>query len=207
MSYEYSRRLGMFDIELSTEQRGRLDGVRKILAGISGGYKAAVGHAMARTAQHAESIAAKTVSERYAVSQSVIGKNMRHVRHTVTDSGAETEITISYCGNVIPLLQFDTTAAKKGGVSARVKRVNARERLDRVFGASVGEHRGLFERVGYNRFPVEEKFGPSAPQGLAEEIEYERGGGGTSGFERKALDTFDKRLEHEVLRLLNGWGR
>ena len=82
----------------------------------------------------------------------------------------------------------------------RVKRASTKTVLEHVFTATMKSgHTGLFERVTDKRFPIEEKMGPSTPQMMDynDDISQEIGD--------KIRDTFDARLEHEILAVLNGW--
>ena len=57
----------------------------------------------------------------------------------------------------------------------------------------------VFERVGSPRFPVEQKFGPSTGHMMRNEEVIEK-------MDETIRDTYEKRVEHEILRVLNGWG-
>ena len=63
----------------------------------------------------------------------------------------------------------------------------------------MGGHRGLYERVTSARLPVEEKFGPSTPQMMDSDDDLEQ------EVADKIRETFEKRLEHEISAILNGW--
>ena len=60
-------------------------------------------------------------------------------------------------------------------------------------------HTGVFEREGPKRFPIEEKMGLSAAQMVGNEKVIE-------AVEEEAQETVNARLEHEIERLLNGYG-
>ena len=64
----------------------------------------------------------------------------------------------------------------------------------------MGGHTGVFEREGPERFPIRELFGPSAPQAFNEEDET------TDRMTEEILKTYESRIEHEIMRVLNGWG-
>ena len=73
--------------------------------------------------------------------------------------------------------------------------------LKHVFRTEVGTHGhiGLYERLTSKRFPIEEKLGPSAPQMMDTNDDVAQ----TIG--DKVRDTFEQRLDHEILAVLNGW--
>ena len=62
-------------------------------------------------------------------------------------------------------------------------------------------HIGLFERSGTNRLPIEQKFGPSVPQMMSANENL------ASTIGDQMRNTFEDRMEHEVLAVLNGWNR
>ena len=104
-------------------------------------------------------------------------------------------------GNVIPLMRFNNGVNGSGQIVTQVKRSGSAETLNRAFSAQMGGHKGIYERVGVKRFPVEELYGPATPQMMYSNEEV------TDEIERKVADTYEKRIDHEILRILNGWGR
>ena len=71
--------------------------------------------------------------------------------------------------------------------------------LDHAFVANIYGSTGVFERVGAPRFPVEQKYGPSTGHMMQNEQVVEK-------MDKTIRTTFDSRIEHEILRVLNGWG-
>lgn len=65
----------------------------------------------------------------------------------------------------------------------------------------MGEHRGIYERIGVSRFPVEERYGPATTQMMYSNDEI------TEEISEKVVETFDKRIDQDILALLNGWRR
>ena len=102
---------------------------------------------------------------------------------------------------MIPLTKFNTRVNGSGQVVTQVKRSSAAEVLEHSFQARMGEHQGIYERIGPSRFPVEEGYGPATTQMMYSNEEV------TDEIERKVADTYEKRIDHEILRILNGWGR
>ena len=60
-------------------------------------------------------------------------------------------------------------------------------------------HTGMFERDGTGRLPITEFMGPSAAQMAANSVVVEQ-------VEEKAQEVINKRIEHEITRILNGYG-
>lgn len=172
-----------------------IDRVKAILTNVPGGVKMAVGSALKRSASSAKTVAAKAVTQEYVLSQSMFRSNTRIVSK---EHGGE--INILFKGNVIPLLQFDTTVSNDGRVSTRVKRAESKKAIENAFVAQVGKHTGLFERETEGRFPIKELFGPSTAQMMYSNDAVK------AEMSEKMAETFDKRIEHEITRILNGWG-
>ena len=177
-----------------------LDRVTKLLAGINGGIYKAVGGALTRAAAAGKTAAKQPVTREYSISQSEFLSQTRNINHFVRDTGGGLSVVFGFRGNVIPLIKFNTRVNNSGQVVTQVKRFGAAATLDRAFTAQMGEHRGVYERVGVKRFPVEELYGPATPQMMYSNEEV------TDEIEAKMVETYEKRIDHEILRLLNGWG-
>lgn len=178
----------------------KLDRVTKLLAGIPDGVYRAVGSAIKRAAQHGLSVGMKIVSGEYAIGQGELKNRTKNINTIVKDGTGSYEVTFGYRGNVIPLIRFDTRIDRSGRVVTRVLRQNARQLLDRAFIARVGAHTGVFERETDERFPIKELFGPSAVQAFYAREET------VDKMDEEIRKTYEKRIEHEITRVLNGWG-
>ncbi|NCE66071.1 hypothetical protein D1159_16160 [Pseudoflavonifractor sp. 524-17] len=178
-----------------------LDKVTRLLAGINGGVYKAVGSALTRAAAAGKTAAKQPVTKEYAISQSEFLARTRNINHFVRESSGSISVVFGFRGNVIPLTKFNTRINGSGQVVTQVKRSGSAATLDRAFSAQMGGHRGIYERIGVKRFPVEELYGPATPQMMYSNEEV------TDEIERKVADTYEKRIDHEILRLLNGWGR
>lgn len=162
--------------------------------------KKAVGSAIKRAGASGITFAAKAVQEQYRISASVFKKYTWAKTHRkYNDYITMTEI--EYCGYHIPLIRFDTSADKSGRIKTRVKRSSAKTLLNHIFMQRVGEHDhiGAFERKSAKKLPIEEKFGPSGPQMMYSNEAV------TDSIVNKVKDTYDKRLDHEITAILNGW--
>lgn len=174
--------------------------ISKILSGIPGGAKKAVGNALSRAASSGKTNIKGFVTSEYTISNSTFLKQTRNINHFTRDTNGGFEVVFGFAGNVIPLTQFDTTVTKDGVVSTRVKTSSAKTKLDSAFFAMMGTHGGIFERLGADRFPVEEKFGPATPQMMYTNEEV------LDRMEDRMVEVYNVRVEHEIDRLLNGWG-
>lgn len=181
---------------------GSIDRVAKLLAGIPHGADKAIGSAIKRAATSGEAYAARVIRKEYVISAADFKRYTKSKRHVVTADGSTT-VNIEFKGNHIPLLKFDTKIGSDGRVVTRVKRSSVKTVFDHVFQKTVGTHghAGIFERVSDKRLPIEEKLGPSTPQMMSynDDIAQEIGD--------KVRETFDQRIEHEMLAVMNGWRR
>ena len=176
-----------------------LDHVSKVLVGIPGGVQKAVGSALARAAAAGKTEAKKPVAQMYNITTSQFLQYTRNINNIQRSSGSGVSVNFGFAGYVIPLMQFSTTVSSNGLVSTQVKRGVARETLNHAFQATMGGHTGIYERIGPDRFPVKELYGPATPQMIYTNEEV------MDAVEEKMADTYEKRIDHEILRVLNGW--
>lgn len=178
-----------------------LDKATRLLAGISDGVYKAVGSALSRAAAAGKTAAKQPVTKEYSISQSEFLVRTKSINHFVRESSGGISVVFGFRGNVIPLMKFNTCVNGSGQVVTQVKRSGSAATLDRAFSAQMGRHRGVYERIGPSRFPVRELYGPATPQMMYANEDV------TDEIERKVADTYEKRIDHEILRILNGWGR
>ncbi len=167
------------------------------------GFYQAVGSALKRTGQHGMTIGAKAMAEEYVITQKDV-KKFTQTKYKIPNNSKynyASGITFSFRGSPIPLINFDTRVDRNGRVSARVLRSSTRETLDNAFVATMGTgHRGVYERDNSPRLPITEFYGPSAVHALLEHEE------AVDKMEASMLTTFNTRIDHEVMRVMNGWG-
>ncbi len=177
-----------------------LERVQKMLAGIRGGWQKAVGSALARAAASGKTATKKAVTAEYTISQGTYLAETRNINHFQRSSDGDVSVVFGYRGNVISLMKFKTKVSKSGAVTTQVKRSNGATVLEHAFRATMGGHTGIYERVGPDRFPVKELFGPATPQMMYSDEAI------TDAAEETMAKTYEVRIEHEILRLMNGWG-
>lgn len=178
-----------------------LDRATRLLAGINGGVYKAVGSALSRAAASGKTAAKGAVTKEYTISQSEFLARTKNINHVVRESGGGISVVFGFRGSVIPLMKFNTRVNSSGQIVTQVKRSGSAEMLNRAFSAQMGGHRGIYERTGPERFPVKELFGPATPQMMLSNEAV------TDEIDAKMAETYEKRIDHEILRILNGWGR
>ncbi len=192
-----SQQMGVISME-SVGGHG-LDHVNKILAGFPGAAFKAAHNALRRAGDTAKTRAGQFAAAQYTISK---GDFMRRVTEKTTVSGGSdgvAEVRVSFAGHVIPLLTFNTKFGRDGRVQTQVKRNGGATALDHAFVAKVFGPAAVFERLGASRFPVEQKYGPSTAHMMENDQVVEQ-------MEATIRETFEARLDHETLRILDGWG-
>ena len=176
-----------------------LDRANKLLAGIADGAWKASSAALKRAGNTAKTKAGQFAAAEYTISKGDFMRNVTQKTKVSGGAGGVLSLSIGYAGHVLPLVMFRTRFTRDGLVSTQVKRDSSRTSLEHAFAAKVYGPVGVFERVGTSRFPVEQKFGPSTGHMMQNEKVVEK-------MEKTLQETFDQRMEHEILRVLNGWG-
>lgn len=204
---------------------GVIDKVTKILAGIPGGAEKALTSALQRTASNLRTSSADAIRERYAISKSNIRAN-ENVKIKKSINSGNIEFCIEFMGNKIPLYRYDGVSPKSDTrenytVNARINGTWLRVRpsvsasghqlkgtsptkFDNAFIATMKSgHTGIFERTGGSTSKggdaIQEIMGSSVPQMLGNQEVLET-------LSKKAVEKFEERANHEIMRILNGWG-
>lgn len=212
-------------VKIDNVGQDSLDRATKVLAGISGGIDKAVRSAMNRATTYLKSNAGKIIRERYAISQQEIRANQNI---TVSyNYGDGLQASVRFAGNKIPLYRYDGTYPKiptkdttrlvpvRVGnkwittnpnipTSAHQLKTSALSHYDRAFTLRMKSgHVGIFERTGgvssTGSDSIRELMGSSIPQMLGNPEVQQK-------LTNEAIAKFDERLDHEVQRILNGWG-
>lgn len=173
-----------------------LQRVTALLSSIPGAIPKASHAALKRAGESARTQAGRLAAAEYHISQGGFTANSKQKVQT-----SETGMTIRYAGRVLPLLTFNTRYTRGGGsMFAQVRRDSGGGALRHVFTANIGGRLGAFERKGPGRFPVEGKYGPSTAHMMQNEKV-------TEEMVKTMEETYDKRIEHEITRILSGYGR
>lgn len=170
---------------------------RKLLERMPGAIYKASYFSLNRAASTSKTQAGRFASEEYTISKATFMRNV-NVRTKTFKNERDLKLIVSYAGNVLPLLEFDTKFSRGGRVQTKVKRKGSAALIRDAFVARVFGPTAIFERIGSNRFPVEQKFGPSTGQMMSNQEIVEK-------MDKTIIDTYEKRMEHEILRLMNGW--
>lgn len=184
-------------IEITAETMER---AQKVLAGIPKGAERAFSNAINRALAHTKSQAFKEVRQVYAVQQ----KDLDSATATRVQK-ASTGNTVGYVlfsGVKIPLYKFNVSPSepkKSKNIKAGLRK-GSWTAFDHAFIAQMDSgHIGIFEREGKNRLPINQIMGLSGAQMMQNgEVE--------DHLSQEAQEKFEQRVEHEINRILNGYG-
>ena len=186
-------------IEISAEAVER---VNKILSGVPKGAEKAMSNAMNRGLQKVKTSALKQVKTVYAVKSGDFNAATRtRIRNTSAGSLAG---YISFSGVKIPLYKFNSTPKVPGtGQMVRAglfKGVFTPFEHAFIAGMRSG-HLGIFERKDPppKRLPIGERMGHSGAEMVGNAAVIPE-------IEKQAQEVIDKRIDHEISRILNGYG-
>lgn len=201
-------------IEVSAEA---IERVERILAGVPKGAERALSNAINRGLSRVKTGATKRVKEVYTVQSSAF--------HEATNTKIEKASTgniagyVHFSGCKIPLYKFQVTP-KATGTGKQVKAAVMKgggTAFEEAFIAQMGTgHLGVFERTGEQGIvsrlskaknkigtkhteKIEEKMGLSAAQMIGNIKVLDT-------IEKEAQEVINERLEHEIERILNGYG-
>lgn len=169
-----------------------------LLGEIKGALPKVQSNAINRSLVSARAEAVRSVRQEYAIGADAVRKTIV-VRIA---SMANPVGCILSSGSPIALSKFDVSPKRPQGgknqtpVTVRVKLAGGRKPIKHAFVAKVSSgHIGVFIRAGKKRYPIKQLYGPSVPQMLGSEKVSKK-------IEAKAMETLDKRLDHEINRVL-----
>jgi len=159
----------------------------------------AINRAAKRAADTAKAESVRQLSSEYTLPATEI-RGTIFARNITGDIGA----VMSISSSPFALTKFEGVTPNqvmppaKGPVHAKVKKSGGAT-MKRAFVAKMKSgHVGVYEREGEKNLPIEQHFGPSTP-GMFKANETVN-----EAVMKLAGETFDKRVQHELERLLNG---
>jgi hypothetical protein len=187
----------MADLEVN------IDDIRKRLP-VESDARKAMYSAFTRAVGPSKTTAAKSVTSRYHVTKQQVTKAAQMPNR----NRAEPSITLSWKDSQIPIKDIATTFPKTNHrfpargranspkVTSMVLKGGKRTNYTTSFVAQLGKGIGVYRRTTNKRFPIKTVMGPAVPQLM-----------NSVNVQEKIIDRvqpiIDKRLEHEVNRMLN----
>lgn len=186
-------------IQITNEQ---IERVNLILSEVPKGAEKALSSVIKRATSTVRSETVKGITGVYAISrQNIRAETTINMRTRKADGGVVG--VVSFAGHKIPLYRFSvspTLPVQRATVKAAVKRGNAQTPFEHAFIAKMRSgHTGMFERDTTARLPISEFMGPSTAQMAGNSVI-------VAEVESKAQEVIEKRIEHEITRILNGYG-
>ena len=177
----------MSGLQVQVDDNGTVERLNKILAGVPGGAQQAIAAAAKRAGEQARTKAGRFVAQKYTLS---VGSFMAKTKQRLTVSDG---FTLDFSGTVIGLNRYVAKDRRPNGVFVQVKRGGGGTLRHAFF----GPNGHVFERYGTPRLPIEKKMGPSGG-GIMKNDEI------VELMEKTTMETFEKRIEVEINRILAG---
>lgn len=184
-------------VEITSEQIAR---VESILNGVQRGPEKVFFNAINRALDTVRTTAGRQIREVYAIKQ----KDLRAEGNIKLKKASQNDLAgeIVFAGGKIPLYRFNVTPkqpAQGVRVKAAVLKSSAQTEFEHAFIAQIqGERVGMFERATAKHLPIDEFTGPSAAHMAGNSVVLEQ-------VEQAAQETIDKRIDHEIDRILSGY--
>lgn len=154
----------------------------------------AISRALDRTAINAKTNVSKKSREIYVIKSKDINQALKISR----SSKGSLNVTLAYRGERIPLDKFKFSPSNPRPKKPPTLKVSVKkDGMKSLLHAFVADINGskIFERVGKSRLPIGRLFGPAVPQ-IVNKEELRR------FVEAEAEKTYEKRLDHEIKRVL-----
>lgn len=189
----------MSNFPITSDTDKSIERASKILAGVKNGAFKAVYWSMKRAGESTKTQAGRYASAQYYINKSKFMDNTRMKTKSQYSQGSG-YVNITYAGYVLSILDFHTRFSKHGGItSVQVMRGGSKGKIDKAFVANIWGHTGAYERTTPKRFPLEEKYGPSTAHMMQNPYVIEE-------MDKNIHEVFERRIDHEITRILNGWG-
>lgn len=177
--------------------------IKKINALLSGTLKNLRGkvyyNAVSRALLAANTEVNKGIREIYNISAQTIKASSKMKKELIKHTD-DTIGNLNYAGNMIELKKFKINTNKYGkDIKASVLKKNSGTHLERAFVAQMKYGKNIFERAAKSRHIVQVLYGPSVAHMAGKEDIVNKA-------EEKAKKVLDERIEHEIDRILNGYG-
>ena len=196
--------------------------IKLILHGVPGGAEKALYGVISRATSTIRTVSLDGITSVYDISKKGV-RDRKNTTINLRTSKVEGGVVgkIVYSGHKIPLIRFGVTPEKStprsygvpvniGGnwvmarpgvqVAARKRRDSPMKKSETAFIATMGSgHTGIFERRNKGSSKITERMGLSTAQMAANSDVLEKA-------EAAAQETIAKRTEHEITRILQGYG-
>ncbi len=181
-------------VQITAEQ---VDRVSKLLYGIPGGAEKALSGAINRGLSTVRAKSGSAISQTYHIGAGT-AKSAGNMK-VQQANGSHISGSVLFSGNMISLVDFSVGYSQGGLVTASVKKGGNYSELRHAFVANLKYGTRIYERETTARDSSKQLFGPSIAHMIREESVLEN-------VSEAAQNTVNLRLEHEITRILNGYG-
>lgn len=185
-------------IEITERQINRIDA---ILSGIKNARYRVFSNAINRGLIAGKTEGTKLIHQTYNVKAQTVSK---YGKVRLDKAGGNNSVgQIEFAGAVIPLMEFKVSPRegnKRKTVTAAVLRSGTGAQIARAYVTDLKKGMGVFERLTRKRESSQTLYGPSVAH-MAENINV------LPKMEEKVQKMVNERIEHEITRLLSGYGR
>lgn len=183
-------------IEITAEQISR---IHALLGHIKDAPQKAIYSVLNRAVSTVKSTSSSEIRKTYTVKHTGLTSS-QNIK--VKNAGpSELEATVTFGGNLIPLIMFDVNPKqpKRQTVSAAVLKSGRKKEIIHAYVTNLGRYGvGAFDRkTGTSRMSTQ-LYGPSSAH-MVDNAEV------LDNIEAAAMETVEKRVEHEISRILNGY--
>lgn len=215
----------MSNVSVNLVDNGQLERAKKLLAGIPDGVNKAIRSALPRAASHLRTQSSSAVRKRYAITNAALRaeQNVR-IKYTYGESITG---TVTFAGNLIGLYKFQGAApiqptvhqnwTIQASVHGKMRNVHpsVAARGHQLVGTAPmlmyntftqkmkNGHMGIFERTGGKTFEGDDQIHEIMGSSIAQMVGNENV---AEPLAESAAIKFQERFDHEVTRILNGWG-
>ncbi len=175
-----------------------VDKISDLLAEVLNGTERAMASAANRAIAKAKTESFKGVTKEYKIKRNVIAEYTKDSIKNATTS--DLCATLIFAGKQIPLYKYSLTKPTHPGPGKVFAGQKTAVYLEHAFRNQISAKKeGIFERVGKSRLPIKQLMGSSMRSMVSNSVVMDQ-------VYKEAQETFDTRLEHEVERLLAGYG-
>lgn len=185
-------------IDFDKSIHSRLNEAANLLSHIPKKIPMVQARAMNRALSSGKTEAAARVRDTYLVRKKDVSETIELKKASANNLEGSLEST----GHVMPLIRFRVTPkspqpGRKKPLLAQVLRAGGKSPIHGAFVAKVRGVASVYRRTTAKRFPIKGIYAPAVPQMLDNEKV-------RNSVQNKMLETLDKRLEHEIGRVLDG---
>lgn len=182
-------------IEITSEQ---IDRIHALLGGIQNAPQKVIYNVLNRAVTNVKTTSSREVRITYKIKNSDL-TSRQNIK--IAKAGpSRLEASIEFSGNLIPLMKFDVTPKQpqRKTVSASVLAGGGKKQLVHAYVANLKYGVGVFERETSERESSRELYGPAAAVMVENDDVLKK-------VQNNAIETIDKRVEHEISRILSGY--